>query len=25
LTTLYDPPSPPVFQSYKAVEDEWKW
>ena len=25
LTTLYDPPSPPVFQSYKAVEDQWKW
>jgi hypothetical protein len=25
LTTLYDPPSPPLFKSYEAVEDQWKW
>jgi hypothetical protein len=25
LTTLYDPPSPPVWKSYEIVEDGWKW
>jgi hypothetical protein len=25
LTTLYDPPSAPLWKSYESVEDNWKW